>query len=355
MNSDPQKNLSSIEPQLNFTKNQELGDIPIHTMKKDLANVNNPQYFDEPEPVSVPKQSFRVEDSSQRTSPFLSQETKKEIPAATPEMNTPGPKPHSPSGWGKLILVSFLIFLFFAAGAGGYYYWINKKKSPAVQENITVTPPEPTLATDKPNYLNLDLSSEKIDIASSVDKYIQEMKEENLSSPIEFSVVDNQNNPISFKDFSLKTGLTLPEEIISNLKDNFSLFIYQEEGQPRLGISVDSSDLIGTSLKEALKKNELTLASSLAPLYLEGLPPTDETPFGTSYYGGAEIRYKNINSPSSLSLDYTIFRDKLVIATSKMTLRSIIDYVSAHGKVQGAEDVLENIPEEELQNGQFSR
>jgi hypothetical protein len=34
-----------------------------------------------------------------------------------------------------------------------------------------------------------------------------------------------------------------------------------------------------------------------------------------------------------------------------MTLRGIIDYLTINGKVQGIEDVLEDIPEEELQKG----
>ncbi|MFA6047434.1 MAG: hypothetical protein WCV59_01670 [Parcubacteria group bacterium] len=365
-NSPSPESVSSVDTKLSFNdaKPAQPENIPIYTMKKDLQNINNNQYFsDSNNSGDVSAETIRItpaparSDSRLRTSPFLSQDVKKEsvaMPVSAPsneQINIKaGPAPHTPSSWGKLILITVVIFLLFAAGAGGYYFWINKKSAAKIPTSTTVSPPKSTLALDKPNYLNVDTSSEKIDIASAIDKYVREVTDEKPNTPVEFIVVDNQNNPILFKDFASKSGLSLPKDITGNLKDTFSLFIYLDEEQPRIGLAVDSNDLVGINLKDALLKNETSLISNMTSLYLGNSVNTDDTPFTTSYYGGAEIRYKNIPIPT-MSLDYTIFRDKLIIGTSKMTARSIIDYLTANGKVQGVEDVIDGIPEEDLQNG----
>jgi hypothetical protein len=365
-NSD-EKNLSSVDAKLTFShEDQKMENVMIHTMKKDLENINNPEYFsnsvDKNERIepATPTFSPGQPDTKQRTSPFLSQNIRKEDtirPISPPDngpvnVNTTPPTPHTPSSWGKLILLACVIFLLFAAAAGGYYFWMNKKSITVVPENIVTPPVQPTLALDKPNYLNIDATgTENINLVSTIDKYVQEVNNEKPSTPVEFLVVDNQNNPIPFKDFALKSNISLPDGVTNLLKDNFSLFIYIDEGKPRIGLAVDSNDLIGADLKKALTESEPDMISAMEPLYLTGPVALNNDLFNTSYYGGAEIRFKNIESPEVLSLDYTIFRDKLIIGTSKMTTRSIIDYLTTNGKVNGVEDVIENIPEEDLQNG----
>jgi len=368
MNSNPQKNyngegLSSVDAELSFSqKDQQPESITIHTMKNDLKNAGNLQYpsisikNDSSESAKPPLSSI-ASDAQQRTSPFLSKNIKREekiAPVAPPDNNTSekivaSPTPHTPSSWGKLVLITCVIFLLFAAGAGGYYFWMNKKSATKVPENAVVVPPKSTLALDKPNYLNISADVNQKDLTSAVDKYIKEVEDEKPNTPVEFMVVDDQNNPIAFKDFILKYGISLPADIADKLKDSFSLFIYLEENQPHIGLAIDSNDLIGTDLKEALAKNEPDMIKVVEPIYLSNLPiASSADPFNTSYYGGAEIRFKNIESTNGLSLDYTIFRDKLTIGTSKMTLRSVIDYLTSNGKVKGVEDVIENIPEEDL-------
>ncbi|HLN19346.1 MAG TPA: hypothetical protein VK255_04215, partial [Patescibacteria group bacterium] len=225
MNDISQNNLTSIDTQPNFSsKRPEIGSIPIHTMKKDLENINNPGSVEEDgslDPPHEPKQSFLQTPQSQpRTSPFLSQDTQREvsnIPVPIDERVSDELTPHSPSNWGKLIFVACLIFLLFAVATGGYYYWMNKKNTQKSTENTVITPPKQLLATDKPNYLNVDINADKINLLSATDKYIREIKEENANSPIEFQVVDSQNNPILFKNFAAKIGITLTSEITSNL------------------------------------------------------------------------------------------------------------------------------------------
>jgi hypothetical protein len=361
---------SSIDSKLDLKTNETKPEnFVIHTMKKDLKNPEGIQYS-ENIPDNLPAKPALVSDynfkpnseNRQRTSPFLSQSDKLQIktyptPAApsqafqTTEKIKEVPVPHTPSSWSKLVLISIVLFLIIASVAGGYYFWINKNSS---TQNVPVLTPEPAkslLAADKPNYLNIDIdSSGKINLIQAVDKYIKQIQQQAPSTPTEFIIADNQNNPISLKNFASASGITLPTKITNALKETFSLFIYLDDGQPHLGIVIDSNDLIGSTLKDALKQNESEAIAEMAPLYTNNTIIPNENPFETSYYGGAEIRYKNIDPNSSTSLDYTIFRDKLIISTSKMTLRSIIDYITANTQVKGVDDVIGDIPEEMLQN-----
>jgi hypothetical protein len=50
--------------------------------------------------------------------------------------------------------------------------------------------------------------------------------------------------------------------------------------------------------------------------------------FSSGSYNTYPVRYLNIISPRELSLDYTILNKKLVIGTTMLTNRTIVDYVS---------------------------
>ena len=73
---------------------------------------------------------------------------------------------------------------------------------------------------------------------------------------------------------------------------------------------------------------EPNLVSEISPLFLDtSFTAPKAVSFNSSNYANTQIYYLNLatmqNQP--LSIDYTIFNKKLIIGTSKMTLRSILD------------------------------
>jgi hypothetical protein len=120
---------------------------------------------------------------------------------------------------------------------------------------------------------------------------------------------------------------------MNNLSDKFSLFLYNDSNNVRLGLAVDSKDTTEINLKKTLTQGEAALAKNIEPLFLPSEYTIANKAYNTSYYNGAEIRYLNIISPEDLSVDYTIFQDKWIIGTTKMTLRSIIDSYAATADV----------------------
>jgi hypothetical protein len=113
---------------------------------------------------------------------------------------------------------------------------------------------------------------------------------------------------------------------MSSLADNFSLYIYNDQGNIRLGLAVDSKNDVST--KARMFNEEPNLVSEISPLFLDtSFTAPKAVSFNSSNYANTQIYYLNLatmqNQP--LSIDYTIFNKKLIIGTSKMTLRSILD------------------------------
>jgi len=87
-----------------------------------------------------------------------------------------------------------------------------------------------------------------------------------------------------------------------------------------------------SGLSESLKNEEGTMAKNLMSFYLDAALPEVQPAFNSSKYKSADIRYFNFPSPPNTSLDYTIVpgqdNNYFIFATSKNTVRSVLDYMS---------------------------
>lgn len=361
MFNDSQNNFSdqnqTPDGKLNFNQERDLKleDIPIHTMKNDLENANNPNYLNSGEIAFSEKQSQPIPVSRQQTSPFLNPSSApiQEKPVATGASSQNKPtvstQPASPSKIGKIITTAIIIFIVLLSGFGGYYFWITKyaaeeqavvETQPEIEQTETPTQEEqpaetttPAIAdfsTDKPNYLNLDTENPSAaSVKDQVTSYAQKVAASQIATPVEFIVADKNNNPLTFSQFFSSFGINLPDSISSNLNDPFSLFIYNTTAGPRLGMSIGSKN--DTSLKTGLLAEEKNFPKDIEPMFLGATystAPTDT--FKDSSYSGSDIRFMNLTSTQELSIDYSVSKNKLIIGTTKMTLRSVIDYISAN-------------------------
>lgn len=252
------------------------------------------------------------------------------------------------TSWGKVFFSAILLFILLLTGFLGYYYWTNRelpipakwfsKFNDFVQfgQFATQSPPlaSPTpeihetasFSEKNPNYLSIDLNNPGNEqIKSVLQKYAQKVTASKTSLPIEFIPTDNQNNPISFSLFSKKLGLSLSQDLLSAISDeSFSLFFYNDTQKAKIGLSIPLRQ--GTRLKSVLLQEESNLARELEPIFLISTYTIENKLFSESNYKGIEVRYLNILSPEELSIDYAIQDNHLLIGTTKMTLRSIMDY-----------------------------
>jgi len=243
--------------------------------------------------------------------------------------------------FGKIMLIATVAIIILAAGGGGYWFWITRNREPIVAEMPVIAPPPVPVPDDipvvpegpKPKYMNLDLSVNTPPISTLIATYIQDSKAAATTTPLEFIVSDTNNNPIAFKDFAQKLGITLPAEIISALENEFSFFLYNDNGNTGLALAIDAGDEL--ALQASLKKEEPNLVkdfNSFLGLITDaaGQPlvfnPNIKVVFKSGTYNGFPDNYFNIIDNKTLSLDYGVANSQLVIATTMLTFRSVVDF-----------------------------
>lgn len=340
--------------------------IPVHTMRDDVDMLegkipaNNPISFSAPQAesgsagkngnVNIPNRP------SEANSPFLKSASVPSVPA--PQPNKPssipdfkpkeapvgvpeaGIHPASSHNWARIGGIFVLFVAFIGVLGGGYYFYMTRYNVPAVEigtpaevvENTENIPeaaiPEETVvpekfSSDKPNYLMLDVEkSELADIQKMISQKAIEIKEDGKMVPVEFVVVDQNNNPIAFKIFAVLMKINLSQKLLDDLADEFSLFIYDDQGSTRLGLALNPKN--SATILQDIKAEEKTLAKTMEPLFLGEKANASARIFGNSQEGSIAIRYINLNAQNSLSVDYWFQDGKLFVATSKATGRAII-------------------------------
>lgn len=327
--------------------------LTIHTMKKDLANppataVSTPKNTP-PKITAIPTNETAVfPQKMATTSPFLTSEEKRAPTpsniAPKPGKSGPAPKtitlkqaPKKSSGGKKIALAVVIILIVFLLGGGGYYFWAQRKNPigalqtlPAAQnpKPPVKAPIIPNIAPDKPNYLSLDLNSSNGAILKNIlNDYAAKVTQSKATVPVAFIVTDSQNNPITFQTFAEKFGLSLPQNLLAQLGPGFTLYMYNDSGNTRIGLAVAEKN--DAQLKAALFQAESSLLQAMEPLFLTSSYTLNNRPFENSSYNGAAIRFNNIISPIELSVDYTVYQNQWLVGTTKMTLRSIIDLLNS--------------------------
>ena len=235
------------------------------------------------------------------------------------------------TGAGKSFALVSAVLLIMVVVVAGYYFWLIQNDSAqevsVVSEpaQVIVPEPEPTplFSSDKPNVLAIDSSGTSDAIKEALNKEIQAVSEAKTDFPVEFLVEGNDAKPVAFKDFAKLLEIPFSLDLTANLSDNFSLFIYNDQKNTRLGLSIESKDPI--ALKKLTAIEESNLAGELSPLFFDKSYKLTPGVFGSSNYKDIAVRYFNIISPEELSLDYAIYKNKLLVGTTKMTLRAIID------------------------------
>lgn len=321
-------------------------DFSVRTMQSDLAASLSKKTetatirTDKIVPIgaNVEQKKFNPDEiNSQEINPLkvTAPAPEKIAPEQIREVITESPINKSPSA-NKIVLGVIIALIIIILGVGGYYFWmVNQQPSISLTEPSEETKPldEPTVtiidqpieeqySIDKPNFLAIDLTQLSAEeIKQQIIDTANKIKSTN--NAYEFIVVDINNNPISFPIFATAAKLEIKPALLSSLAEKFSLYIYRENDQARIGLLIDinNKDVL---VKEILPQEE-TFVTDAAFLFLETAPEDKNTKFDNSTYGAHNIRFVNLNEQRTLSIDYTITETQLIIATSKNTMRSILD------------------------------
>lgn len=336
---DQQKNTQpNNAPKISLNTHQEAKNLPIHTMRQDLADFLKPSGTMQETPsdkkttLPIPPISSEKEKTEEKPtiSPFLSadhspkiqpaQEVNKTAPdrfkspapassktlsdntkeffAKTPFKAPSSPEPESykkpglsnpivihenktPADpkhhWAKIIYISLSFFIIALFSFGGYYFWLTRNNT-TEEKNVPPISDSPTdnfsFSITNPNYLNIDISSDT-KTKNKINQYAQKISEQKQDTPIEFILTDSSNEPINFLEFSNLLGMTLPTDITDNLAETFSLFIYNDNGNKSLGLAMDLTS--EKTLTGYLSQEEVSFAANFLPFtsILAATPPME--------------------------------------------------------------------------------
>lgn len=200
--------------------------------------------------------------------------------------------------------------------------------APAAPENASV----PIDAMEKPfvetgaNYLQLNTDSTDTtteDVVLILDDTASKMTVMDASVPVQFLIRDMNNNPIAFSRFAYLLGLKLPEEVLANLNESFSLYFVREPAGIRRALVVQAKD--DTKLGSAIVKNEASLPSSLGGLlYGKGISVAAAQTFRDGTYGTMRTRFSIVNTEAGLSFDHVLLEKQWIIGTSKDSFGSVL-------------------------------
>ncbi len=242
----------------------------------------------------------------------------------------------------KIAYIGLFLIITVLIGVGGYYSFINKEQimsflninsannEKKLENNQADIKKEPeNNFSDKSNFLMIDELT-KEDIISSINQTFDKMPENKL---LEFVIVDKDNVALLFPELSNALGLTLDSEVMRNLGDNFSVFLYKKSNDnKRVSLVIDISNK--KLLSGSISTNSGNLVQAIEPVFLNAQvsPEKEASGFNTSSYENVSIRYNNLSQDTDLSIDYAIIGDKFMLATSKDSGRLIIDKLIIESK-----------------------
>ncbi|TRZ77507.1 hypothetical protein D4R87_02615 [bacterium] len=141
---------------------------------------------------------------------------------------------------------------------------------------------------------------------------------------VQFSI-DKEFPPAEIMVSGIFSGF--PQDISDRMTSKYNVVAYAEGDSSRLGLILEINDI--QAVQEILLDWEQTMPDDLALLYLSdplNLENVSSEDFVENIYSDINIRYKNFSTPD-MAIEYALVGDKLIFATSKDSMFSLIDYV----------------------------
>ena len=224
-----------------------------------------------------------------------------------------------------LILRGIIILLVVLIAAGGLFYWLGRKTPPP-----TPTPPENEAIMPQPSALIISVSETKI-ISLAPDKSLFELLKEEAKSeqPIatfkRIAILKNEREFFSASEVLKNLEVSIPPYALGDFGNDYNLVLYSQVTGKRLGIIIEVQN--PENLKEQLGNWETTLLDDFKNFYPTQVPgPRASQTFLNDAHQNVAIRYVNLPT-STLTLNYTILSNFLIIGTSKELIYTIIDKI----------------------------
>jgi len=333
---------------IDLSQNAKESDLNESLVKKEFSDKKNID-FERKEKVEASALSERMENNFSQKRDSKMNNSKQSFVAvnSSDEFSHPIEKHLN---WKKVVVISVIAVIFLAVFGGAYYLYITRKtaepqlsvENPIIDNDVVSDIHESDefmYSSENPNYLNLDMETANNEsISQLLTDTFENILVEQENIAIEFILRDINNNPIAFSRFAYIFPLSLPEAVLGEMDENFSLFLMKNGNNRRIGLAVDVKD--SNVVPFVLKENESTLVSALRLLFLKKeIGDVSNVEFKDGSYGNIRVRYANVNPADGDSIDYAIWADKFLISTNKDSLRSVIDKIEAE---KNSEQIVES-------------
>jgi len=218
----------------------------------------------------------------------------------------------------SIILIVVIVII----GLGWFFYWQGTKPEPVLSPSPIIEElkfPEPLIEVDNTQKIFLQNTSLRTTLKAEANL-------EQAAQTLERIVpIKGEKEILSLNNLIQGLRIAVYPYVQSELKDNYTLVFYGQDGKRRLGLVIEAID--SSKLKDQLKFWEKTMLDDLKNLFLnENLgEPTSKT-FSDNLYQGVLIRY--INFPGlDLTIDYAVSGNLLLLSTSKESMYQIIDRI----------------------------
>ena len=235
-----------------------------------------------------------------------------------------------------LLAAGGIALLFVGAGL---YFWKTSTAEPAIPGEMANKPLDPRetknpapvaiaqgkYQVDQPNILSFDTETvTPLEIKNALLQAGQGIKQEGITSAVEFLIRDQKLNPLALSRFAYLAKMELPAGLLEILDESFSLYITIDNDRPRAVLLAYAKDQELLSLE--LQKNEKALPLAIDPLFLDmTTAPKANLIFQDGSYLERPVRFANVDASLGLSVDYAVRGKQWIIGTSKHSFRAVLD------------------------------
>jgi len=208
-------------------------------------------------------------------------------------------------------------------GAGAFIYFKNKISTEPEPEIPIKTEPQlsaPLINAEEKKILSLTGGKNLFQLLREEGK-----TEQKIQTFKRIGVLKNETDFLSLTEVLQGLEIPISPYVLSELKDNYNLLLFNQETGKRIGIIAETNN--SENLKAQMRNWETTMLDDFKNLYPAQLPgQAASKDFLDDNYKNVIIRYKNLPY-STLTLNYTILGNFLVIGTSKELIYSAVDRI----------------------------
>jgi hypothetical protein len=222
-----------------------------------------------------------------------------------------------------LLLIIAAIIVISGFGVGAFFLWPKSTPNPT-------PPPTPPITTPKLSVALISVNETKIITLTNEKSLFETLKDEAKSEQTintfkRVAILKNETEFISLNEFFQALEISVSPYTLGDLKTNYTLVIFSQGTGKRLGIVAEVQN--PEDLKNQMRSWEQTMLDDLKNFYISDVPGARASKtFLDDIYSGVAIRYVNLPY-TTLTLNYTILNNLLVIGTSKELMYTTIDRI----------------------------